>query len=157
MPTLNLDPQSVFLVVAAHAGATWFMAGLCWCVQMVHYPLLEHVARTRAGDIGQVASRHASGITWIVAPAMLIEATTAVLLLTIASVDSVVAMVGAAGLVLVWISTFAVQVPLHGRLQRAGADAPEAARLLVVTNWVRTLAWTFRGVLALLLLAPAAS
>jgi len=153
MPTLATDPGTVFLILAAHAAATWFMAGLCWCVQVIHYPLLLRIARELPGSISQVAAEHASRITWVVAPGMLIEVASALMLLTLRGVDQSIALIGLAGLALVWISTFAVQVPLHARLQRAGPDAPEAGRLLVLTNWVRTLAWTFRGVLALALLA----
>jgi hypothetical protein len=48
---------------------------------------------------------------------------------------------------LVWLSTAFVQVPLHARLS-AGFDT-RAHRRLVATNWVRTLSWTARGLLAL--------
>jgi uncharacterized membrane protein len=85
---------------------------------------------------------------------MLIDASSAALLITLRRVDQPMAFIGLAGLMLVWISTFAVQVPLHSRLQRAGPDAAEAARLLVLTNWVRTLTWTFRGVIALAIAIP---
>ncbi|MEM9735245.1 MAG: hypothetical protein AAF908_01395, partial [Pseudomonadota bacterium] len=49
---------------------------------------------------------------------------------------------------LVWASTFFVQVPLHGKLER-GHDAT-LVRRLVMTNWLRTFLWTARGVLAVL-------
>ncbi|HEX2205610.1 MAG TPA: hypothetical protein VHG91_20025 [Longimicrobium sp.] len=48
---------------------------------------------------------------------------------------------------MVWLSTALLQVPMHGRLER-GFDAA-AHRRLVATNWVRTVAWTARGVLLL--------
>jgi hypothetical protein len=154
MPTFDADPRTLLLILAAHAAATWFMAGLCWCVQIVHYPLLLRIARESPRMLSDVARQHASHITWIVGPAMLIEAASAAVMITIPAVDQPMALIGLAGLVLVWISTFAVQVPLHSRLQRAGPDAPEAARLLVLTNWVRTLTWTFRGVIALAIAIP---
>jgi len=154
MPTFDADPRTLLLILAAHAAATWFMAGLCWCVQVVHYPLLERIARESPQMLADVARQHASRITWIVGPAMLIEASSAALLITLRGVDQPMAFIGLAGLMLVWISTFAVQVPLHSRLQRAGPDASEAARLLVLTNWVRTLTWTFRGVIALAIAIP---
>ena len=50
-------------------------------------------------------------------------------------------------LAVVWISTFAVQVPLHRRLAE-GYDAARHRRL-VLSNWIRTLAWTARAVLVL--------
>lgn len=157
MPTFDADPRTLMLILAAHAAATWFMAGLCWCVQLVHYPLLHRIARESPQMLADVARQHASHITWIVGPAMLIEATSALMLVTLRNVDQPMAFIGLAGLALVWISTFAVQVPLHARLQRAGSDAPDAARLLVLTNWVRTFTWTFRGVIAIPLISWGAS
>ena len=48
------------------------------------------------------------------------------------------------GLVVVnWLSTGLVQVPLHRKLA-LGYDAG-AIRRLVVTNWIRTVAWTARA------------
>ena len=52
------------------------------------------------------------------------------------------------GLVLpVWASTALLQVPAHGRLAE-GFDTATHTRL-VTTNWIRTIAWTARGVLVL--------
>ena len=58
--------------------------------------------------------------------------------------------IGLAVLALIWVSTFAVQVPLHARLA-SGFDRAVWHRL-VVTNWLRTLAWTVRAGIAVLLL-----
>lgn len=48
-------------------------------------------------------------------------------------------------LVVIWVSTAVVQVPLHKLLAR-GFDL-RAYRRLVVTNWLRTIAWSLRGLL----------
>jgi len=66
------------------------------------------------------------------------------------SADSPVRWVGLGLLVVVWASTFTIQVPLHARLS-TGFDE-NVWRRLVNTNWVRTIAWTGRGVIALLML-----
>jgi hypothetical protein len=97
---------------------------------------------------------------------MLVEAVTAGLLLVMALSDHGPAsawarvdgdwrtLVGAGLLALIWLSTFGVLVPLHTRLQ--GAAASEEARSvvakLVAWNWPRTMLWTVRSVLALMLL-----
>lgn len=54
----------------------------------------------------------------------------------------------------IWVSTFVVQVPLHGRLVRGFEISVH--RRLVRTNWLRTAVWSVRGVLALLIAAAAA-
>ena len=43
----------------------------------------------------------------------------------------------------IWLSTFAVQVPIHNRLAE-GVNIDLIAKL-VRTNWIRTAAWTLRG------------
>lgn len=138
------------VVALVHAAATWFMAGLIWFVQVVHYPLFAGV-----GDAGwnDYSRRHQGLTTLVVGPAMLVELAAAATLLVL--VPGPLTIAGAILLALVWASTFFVQVPLHARLER-GRDPAARARLfrrLVATNWARTALWTARGVLALALLA----
>ena len=54
-------------------------------------------------------------------------------------------------LVIIWVSTAFIKVPEHVRLEKAFDAA--AIRRLVLTNWIRTIAWTARAGLALALLA----
>jgi hypothetical protein len=56
------------------AAATWFMAGLGWIVQRVHYPLFEAVGSGRFVEYHRL---HSARITPIVLPAMSIELITA--------------------------------------------------------------------------------
>jgi hypothetical protein len=125
------------------------MTGVIWFVQLVHYPLMARVGRQ---DWGRYEQSHQVRTTWVVAPAMLVEAVTASLLmidlgLVDSSVDRKVISVWVASILLVgvWISTFGVQVPLHKRL--SGEFDVEAHRRLVRTNWFRTVFWSARSVL----------
>jgi hypothetical protein len=59
--------------------------------------------------------------------------------------------VGICLLAVIWLSTFFAQVPLHARLAK-GFDAVTHRRL-VLSNWLRTAAWTGRGILALVMLS----
>ncbi len=138
------------LVPFAHAGATWFMVGLIWFVQIVHYPLMGKVP---ASGFVAYSEGHQRRTTWVVGPTMIVEAGCAIVLAFLPqahAADSPVRWVGLGLLVLIWTSTFAVQVPLHARLS-SGFDE-RVWRRLVHTNWVRTIAWTGRGMIALLLL-----
>jgi len=137
-------------ILLVHAGATWFMVGLIWFVQIVHYPLFAAVGEDRW--IAYEA-RHQRRTTIVVIPVMLVELITAVMLAVGAGVERAPAILAWNGIVLlaiIWGSTFAVQVPLHARLARQ--HAPRTVRTLVLTNWVRTFAWSARGGLALALL-----
>ncbi len=141
-----LDPTTI---AAANIATTLFLAGVIWFVQVVHYPLFASVGQQQ---FTRYETEHAARTTWIVAPAMLIEAATAVLLIWIrpAAIGNGTVFIGLALLGLIWGSTFAMQVPLHARLS-LGFE-PSLHRHLVATNWVRTLAWTFRAWLALAML-----
>jgi hypothetical protein len=138
------------LTVWLHLAATLVMVGVIWYVQLVHYPLM---ARVNPASFPEFHREHARRTGWVVIGPMLAEAATAVVLV-VPGVDAVPRPVAAVGLVLVlalWTSTFAVQVPLHGRLAR-GFDSVTHRRL-VLTNWARTAGWSVRGVLALLMTA----
>ncbi|MDP9364638.1 MAG: hypothetical protein M3Q10_10515 [Chloroflexota bacterium] len=123
-----------------------------WFVQAVHYPLFAAV-----GDAGWVAyaGEHVRRTGQVVGPPMLLEGATAAVLLgwRPATVPAGWAWAGAALLGLIWLSTALLQVPRH-RLLGRGFD-PAVARTLVATNWLRTAAWTLRGVLALAMVARA--
>ncbi|MHC4080233.1 MAG: hypothetical protein ACYS15_09345 [Planctomycetota bacterium] len=128
------------------------MTGLIWFVQIVHYPLMRRVG---AVDFVAYERHHMQRTTWVVAPLMLLEAVTAVLIAATApaGVSRVLAWSGLALVAWIWFSTAALQVPCHRRLQ-AGFDPATLSRL-VATNWGRTAAWSVRSVLALALLGAA--
>lgn len=126
------------------------MVGLIWFVQIVHYPLMGSVPDAAATAY---ARSHQRRTTWIVAPVMLIEAMSAAALffLPLGRFNGTPLLwTGLLLLVAIWISTFAVLVPLHERLARQ--PHPRIVRGLVVWNWVRTISWTARGIIALGLL-----
>jgi len=142
--------QLTVLTPIAHAGATWFMTGLIWFVQIVHYPLMGSVT---ADAFPAYAQAHQRRTTWVVGPAMLIEAGCALLLVWLPHggfTGTTLRWVGLALLALIWASTFSVQTPLHARLA-SGVDRAVWHRLLA-TNWLRTIAWSVRGIIALALL-----
>lgn len=131
-------------ILVLHFAATWFLVGLIWIVQVVHYPLF---ARVGSAEFASYEAAHANLITLVVGPLMLLELLTAVALLTLwpSSLPGWVAWLGLALVGLIWLTTMLVSVPLHAKLA-AGFDAQTHA-LLVATNWIRTLAWTARGLL----------
>lgn len=134
------------LLLTTHLAATLFMTGVIWFVQVVHYPLFSTMAPSVFPTYEQ---RHATLTTRIVAPPMLVESATAMLLFWIRPVDVSTwsLSIGLALLAVIWLSTVLVQVPSHDALTR-GFD-PAVHRRLVRTNWVRTAAWSLRGLLVL--------
>lgn len=140
--------MNVLLLV--HVAATLFLTGLIWFVQAVHYPLFAQV-----GSQGYAAyqSEHMSRTTRVVALPMVVELLAAVALLWLApaQVPPILPRAGALLLAVIWLSTALLQVPAHDRLT-AGWDAAHGKRL-VGSNWVRTVAWSIRSMLALGMLA----
>ena len=126
-----------------HLASTLALVGLIWTIQLVHYPLMARVG----ADFVAYHSDHCARIAWLVAPLMGLEALTSILLLAQrpAGVSATWAWVGIGLVALIWISTALLSVPEHSRLQQ-GFDAAAVERL-VRTNWIRTVAWTVRGVL----------
>jgi hypothetical protein len=128
-------------LLLVHGCATLMMAGLIWFVQLVHYPLF---ARVGAAAFPRYEVLHAQRTTWIVAPLMLTEAATAALLLGVA-LDEPTAILHVANVVLllvIWLSTALLQMPCHRQLS-ISFDAA-VVRKLVLTNWIRTAAWSLR-------------
>ena len=133
-------------IVMAHAFCTVAMAGLIWFVQIVHYPLFVEVG---SGEFTRYEALHCRRTGYVVAPLMLTELATAAWLFFRPPTSGVewATTAGIALLAAAWLSTALLQVPCHRRLER-GFD-PAVARRLVGTNWIRTIAWTARALLAL--------
>jgi|GEM_PF-76078 len=136
-----LDPASILLL---NLISTWFMVGLIWLVQLVHYRQFDLVGETSWLDYHR---RHSTMITVLVAPAMLIEAASSIALVIgrPAAMGPWIAWAGLALVAVAWLSTALIQVPCHNKLSR-GFDAA-VCRSLTIGNWIRTIVWTARGVL----------
>jgi hypothetical protein len=125
--------------------STMFMVGLIWFVQVVHYPLFSRVGTAAFVDY---QLRHQKQTSLVVAPPMLIEAFSSVLLAWYPpeGIGYGPIFLGVALVFAIWFSTACLQIPCHGAL--AKSFDPVCHRRLVATNWFRTLAWTARGLLA---------
>jgi hypothetical protein len=159
MPTLSQESVSQAALLASgppnwllvvHLCSTFALVGLIWVVQLVHYPAFAYVDPARWH---QFHGMHTSQITLMVAPLMLIEVATAAALLWYGlaqpayTAKLTLLLIATLLLIIVWASTFFVQVPLHNALA-AGPDQSRIARL-VSTNWVRTIAWSARAIIIL--------
>ena len=136
------------LILLIHSFSTLFMVGLIWFVQIVHYPLFNHVGPDQFRTYEEL---HQRLTTWVVAPAMLVELVTAVMLLKdVPAESSMLVWTGAGLIALIWLTTAALSVPAHNSL--SAEFSTSAWRSLVATNWIRTIAWSVRGILILIIL-----
>lgn len=122
------------------------MTGLIWFVQIVHYPMFKHVG---AEAFRNYEHLHQRLTTWVVAPPMLTELLSALLLLFWGPIrfPMYAAVIGLALLLLIWLSTAFVQVPKHRSLSNA-YDAG-VIDTLVLSNWIRTILWSVRAIMLL--------
>lgn len=135
-------------LLLVHAAVTWAMVGVIWLVQLVQYPGFPRVG---GAEFGAFHGHHASRITWIVAPLMGAELATGLALVG-TDLPGLSGLFLWTGLALIAVNaawTAFVSVPLHGSLS---GRTPERMHKLVCTNWVRTIAWSARGVWALVAL-----
>lgn len=141
---MNLASINDWLLLV-HAAMTLFMVGVIWFVQIVHYPLFH-----RVGEAGfaEYERQHTRRTGYVLAVPMLVELATMVALAW--RLGGGLAWSGLGLLMVIWLCTWRWQVPAHRRLEH-GFDAATHRRL-VRTNWVRTIAWSARGILALALL-----
>ncbi|WP_397382018.1 hypothetical protein [Prosthecobacter sp.] len=129
-----------------HLAVTWMLVGLIWVVQILVYPQFRRVAPAEFRDYHFA---HCFRIGLIVAPLLFVEAATAAWLLY--EGRQAQPFIISSGLIpIIWLTTAVFQAPIHTRLGR-GFDAP-LIRRLILTNWIRTLAWTARGILVSLTL-----
>ena len=135
-------------VVWINFASTLYLLGLIWCIQIVHYPLMNQVDSDRFREFHH---RHGLRISLVVVAPMLVElASAAALAVRVPKgVNSALPVIGLVLVAVIWISTFAVQVPLHRRLA-LGFDSV-AHRRLVNSNWLRTAAWSLRAVVVLMI------
>lgn len=138
------------LLLLVHAGATCFLAGLVWVVQLVVYPGFRE-----AGDAAAWPALHAAhcrrmalavSVPWAVQglslAGLLVRHDAPLPLLAVTSLLALATVV----------LTVTVSVPLHEQLPTYDDGV---ARRLIATNWWRTAAWTAGAVCSLALVASA--
>ncbi len=128
--------NSMDSVLIIHLFATIFMTGLCWFVQIVHYPLFRYI---RLDNLA-LYERKNLRTGYIAIPIMLIELFTGGWLLffdfSLFNIVNVL-LIGVIG-----FSTVIFQGPLHLMISTMPTD--KAIIKLINTNWIRTISWTLR-------------
>jgi len=129
-----------------HVFFTFYMTGVIWFVQIVHYPLMAKVGSDHFKSYEQA---HTMLTTWVVGPQMIIELASGIFLLWQNGNDAWY-WANIALLAVIWSSTFFIQMSLHGRLTEGFQE--ELQQQLVQSNWLRTVAWTVRSAILIWLM-----
>ncbi|WFB37063.1 hypothetical protein P3T73_04730 [Kiritimatiellota bacterium B12222] len=128
------------MLICAQFFCAAYMTGIIWFVQLVHYPMLHHSngADTKAGH-----AEYTHRMGRVVIPVMLAEM--GIQAWWALAAPSYTSLLGLSFLVVIWLSTFLLQVPTHQKLQLE--FNAQQQRYLLHTNWIRTVLWTARALL----------
>jgi hypothetical protein len=121
--------------------SAFLLTGVIWTIQIVHYPSFHYIDKMSFTNFHHFHERR---ISIIVMPLMLIELTTSTVLY-INNMSSIVFALNLLIVVLIWCSTFFIQVPIHSILSQK--KDKKLIEKLVNTNWIRTFLWSMRMLL----------
>jgi hypothetical protein len=133
----------------ALAAVTWFMTGVIWFVQVVHYPLFGEVGPS---SFGRYVNAHRSLTTFVVALPMVAQLGLALWVVTGGGgTQSQLGWANLGMVAVIWLSTATCSIPCHAALCQNGYEQ-RVHRRLVSTNWVRTVMWTASSVVVAMML-----
>ena len=129
---------------------SFIAVGLIWTIQLVHYPSMKYIPKDRFPEYHNF---HSIRISILAIPLMFAELVTSIILLyqNLNNAIQTIFLVNLILVLLIWISTFLIQVPLHNALSKE--KNTEKLSKLICTNWIRTILWTARSILMILFLA----
>jgi len=129
---------------------SFIAVGLIWTIQLVHYPSMRYIPRDKFPEYHNF---HSTRISILAMPLMLAELTTSIMLWcqNLNNAIQTVFLINLIIIVLIWLSTFLIQVPLHNALSKE--KNTEKLSKLISSNWIRTLLWSTRSFLMILFLA----
>tara|TARA_B100002051_G_scaffold188872_1_gene178886 strand:- start:102 stop:467 length:366 start_codon:yes stop_codon:yes gene_type:complete len=108
--------------------------------QIVSYPLFLNVDEK---IFTSYHSEYVKRITIIVMPIMIIELALTIMLYYM--LDGFLSQIFLISIVLIFISTVIIQVPIHNKLKFSYDE--HLAKKLIKTNWIRTFLWTIKALI----------
>ena len=129
---------------------SFIAVGLIWTIQLVHYPSMRYTPKDKFPEYHNF---HSTRISILAMPLMLAELVTSIMLWyqNLNNAIQTVFLINLIIVVLIWLSTFLIQVPLHNALSKE--KNTEKLSKLILSNWIRTLLWSTRSFLMILFLA----
>lgn len=119
-------------------ASCFFLTGVISVIQLIHYPSFAQIDRKHFAFFHL---KHTRALGIIAGLGMGAELLSAIWILKVGSAWVVLNLVG---VLLLWLITAFISVPLHNRLA-SGFDE-EVFRSLVRTNWFRTSIWLIRSI-----------
>ena len=119
---------------------TLTMLSIIMVTQIVSYPLFLNVDEK---IFTSYHSEYVKRITIIVMPIMIIELALTIMLYYV--LDGFLSQVFLISLVMIFISTVIIQVPIHNKLKFSYDEY--LAKKLIKTNWIRTFLWSLKALI----------
>ncbi len=121
-------------------SVSWALLALIWIIQLVHYPSFRYVSTHQWHEFHR---HHSRSITWIVMPLMLIELGLAGWFTLHFNFywEYLVPMIL---VILIWVSTFLIQIPIHKSLGATRSE--QEIEKLIRSNWLRTILWSLKAI-----------
>jgi hypothetical protein len=138
---LNMDSEIIFLCKLL---SDFGLVVLIWLVQLVIYPSFQYY---KTDDLDQWHSIYTGRITIVVLPLMLSQLVLSVFL-SIQSAWMLFEIIDTILVVMTWLSTFTIFVPLHQNIDQ-NKDLQHSIYKLINYNWIRTFIWSIIFVLNL--------
>ena len=129
-----------------HIFSTFFLTGLIWVIQLIHYPAFRFV---ESSEFINFEKLHTHRISLVVIPLMFTELFSGIYLV-FSKEAHLYLKYNFALVLLIWASTFFLSVPLHTKLS-LGKNL-DTINKLVTTNWPRTISWTLRSSIIIFLI-----
>ncbi len=117
-------------------GVDFGLLILIWVIQLVVYPSFSYY---KGEQLFLWHNNYTKRITVIVAPLMISQLVLFGILLT--TIPSVFAVAGITLVLILWITTFTIFVPLHNKIHN-NEHTPITLEKLTRLNWIRTILWT---------------
>ena len=130
------------MISLTHLVFTSTMVGIIWVIQLVHYPSFYFI---RKDIFVSFQKFHTDKITIIVAPVMLIELITGILLIYMETNIDIALSISLFILIAIWVLTAIYFYKAHQKLMSGYNE--EIISQLIKLNWIRTILWTFRLIL----------
>ncbi len=134
-------------VLIAQLALTFFLNGIIWFLQVVHYPLYYRIKE----GFNTYEKNYLKRAAFLISPIMFLELISAILLISLAK-DPLLTKLSSINLIFLainWLSTFIIQNTEHQKL--IIRFSYKSLHRLISTNWIRTLFWSSRGIILLVM------
>jgi hypothetical protein len=138
------------VIFVLNAASTWYMTGLIWFVQVVHYPLFVFASRE---NFSAFANKHCDLTGCVVVAPMIIELISSLALAFYWNGSHrFLVWVNFALVCIIWLCTALLSVPCHSRFCSTGFSASTLS-FLIGSNWISTILWTVRSIILAFILS----